>query len=80
MPFTEDELTIKNIKRCCERHFAVQIGTSLVCDILAGEQSPSCKTLEAKHSCPDSLLNEVKNPGLKCTHGHKSTAEFKGKG
>ena len=29
---------------------------------------------------PDSLPNEVKNPGLKCTHGHKSTAEFKGKG
>ena len=26
------------------------------------------------------LLNEVKNPRLKCGHGHKSTAEFKGKG
>ncbi|XP_067054998.1 uncharacterized protein [Acropora muricata] len=46
VPFTEDELTIENIKRCCERHFAAQVGTSLVCDILAGEQSPSCKTLE----------------------------------
>ena len=46
MPFTEDELTIENIKRCCERHFAAQIGTSLVCDILAGEQGPSYKTLE----------------------------------
>ena len=46
MPFTEDELTIKNIKRCCKRHFATQVGTSLVCDILAGEQGPSCKTLE----------------------------------
>ena len=41
-----DELTIENIKRCCERHFAEQVGTSLVCDILAGEQGPSCKTLE----------------------------------
>ena len=45
-PFTEDELIIENIKRCCERHFATQVGTSLVCDILAGEQGPSCKTLE----------------------------------
>ena len=80
MPFTEDELTIENIKCCCERHFAAQIGTSFVYNILTGEQGPSCKTLEAKHSCLDSLPNEVKNPGLKCTHGHKSTAEFKGKG
>ena len=46
VPFTEDELTIENIKRCCERHFATQVGTSLVCDILAGQQGPSCKTLE----------------------------------
>ena len=46
MPFIEDELTIENIKRCCERHFAAQVGTSLVCDILAGEEGPSCKTLE----------------------------------
>lgn len=44
MPFTEDELTIEYIKRCCERHFATQVGTSLLCDILAGEQGPSCKT------------------------------------
>ena len=46
VPFTEDELTIENIKRCCERHFAAQVGTSLVCDILAGEEGPTCKTLE----------------------------------
>ena len=46
VPFTEYELTIENIKRCCERHFATQVRTSLVCDILAGQQAPSCKTLE----------------------------------
>ena len=45
-PFTEDELTIENIKRCCERHFATQVGTCLVCDFLAGQQGPYCKTLE----------------------------------
>ena len=27
VPFTEDELTIENIKRCCEKHFAAQVGT-----------------------------------------------------
>ena len=42
----QDELTIENINRCYERHFATQVGTSLVCDFLAGEQGPSCKTLE----------------------------------
>ena len=26
-PFTKDELTIENIKPCCERHFATQVGT-----------------------------------------------------
>ena len=30
VPFTEDELTIENIKRCCERHFATQVGTLLL--------------------------------------------------
>ena len=34
------------LKGCCQRHFFTQVGTSLVCDILAGEQDPSCKTLE----------------------------------
>lgn len=44
MPFTEDELTIEYIKSCSDRHFGKQIGTSLLCDILAGELGPSCKT------------------------------------
>ena len=44
VPFTEDELTIENIEHCCERNFAMQVGTSLVCKILTGEQGPSCKT------------------------------------
>ena len=36
-----EEMTIGNIKSACERYFK----TNLVCDILAGEQGPSCKTL-----------------------------------
>ena len=34
------------MKRACERHFEAKIGRGLVCDILAGEQGPSCKTVE----------------------------------
>ena len=50
VPFDEsEEMTIGNIKSACERYFK----TNLVCDILAGEQGPSCKTksrLRALHS------------------------------
>ena len=46
VPFDEsDEMTIGNIKSACERHFLPRIGKNLVCDILAGEQDPSCKSL-----------------------------------
>ena len=42
VPFDEsEEMTIGNIKSACKRYFK----TNLVCDILAGEQGPSCKTL-----------------------------------
>ena len=46
VPFDEsEEMTIGNIKSTCERHFLPRIGKNLVCDILAGEQGPSCKSL-----------------------------------
>ena len=44
--FEYNEVTIENLKRACERHFEAKIGWGLVCDILAGEQGPSCKTVE----------------------------------
>ena len=44
--FEYNEVTIENLKRACERHFEAKIGRGLVCDILAGEQGPSCKTVE----------------------------------
>ena len=82
VPFTEDELTIDNIKRCCERNIPTQVGTSLVCDILAREQGPSCKTLE---QTPDMkviyvrFVTGIKHPRL-CTkvavsikHGLRTT-------
>lgn len=45
VPF-DDELTLDNIKQACEKHFIARTGKSCVCDILAGEQGPSCKTIE----------------------------------
>ena len=38
------EFTIENIRRACEKHFAVD--KSMSCDILAGEQGPSCNTVK----------------------------------
>ncbi|KAJ7380733.1 hypothetical protein OS493_007106 [Desmophyllum pertusum] len=46
VPFDEDEeMTIGNIKSACERYFLTKIGKNLVCDVLAGEQGPSCNTV-----------------------------------
>lgn len=44
--FPFDELSIKNIKRACEEHFAPHVGSEMTCDILAGDQGPSCKEME----------------------------------
>ena len=44
--FEYNEVTIENLKRTCEQHFEAKIGQGLVCDILACEQGPSCKTVE----------------------------------
>ena len=44
VPFEEDEeMTIGNINSACERYFISKIGKNLDCDVLAGEQGPSCK-------------------------------------
>ena len=42
----EDELTIEKIKVACLKHFAPQIGSNLVCDVLAGEKGPSCLNIK----------------------------------
>ena len=45
MPFDpEEDLSLENIKLACEKHF--KISGDLKCDILAGEQGPSCKTID----------------------------------
>ena len=39
-----EEVTAENIKTACKKHFKPKLGT--VCDILAGEQGPSCKSVD----------------------------------
>ncbi|KXJ04921.1 Eukaryotic elongation factor 2 kinase, partial [Exaiptasia diaphana] len=47
VPFdSEEELSIDNIKSACEKHFFPQLGRGLKCDVLAGEQGPSCKSTD----------------------------------
>ena len=44
VPFEYDEVTVDNIKRACLSHFDVREGC--VCDVLAGEQGPSCSLVK----------------------------------
>ena len=45
VPFDQfEELTVDNIKETCEQHFT-ELKDDLVCDVLAGEQGPSCRTI-----------------------------------
>lgn len=46
VPFEFEEVTLDNIKVACTRHFAPIVGERMVCDVLAGEQGPSCTSLE----------------------------------
>ena len=44
--FDDDELTIEKIKGACLKHFAPQTGRNVICDVLAGEQGPSCSNIK----------------------------------
>ncbi|KAK6182231.1 hypothetical protein SNE40_009959 [Patella caerulea] len=45
VPFdNENEKTIETIREACSRHFGTSSG--LICDVLAGEQGPSCSSLK----------------------------------
>ena len=44
VPYEYDEMTVKNIKTACTRHFT--LGQRMICDVLAGEQGPSCSSVE----------------------------------
>ena len=44
--YPHGDLTIDNIKKACETHFLSQLKMNVECDILAGEQGPSCSSLD----------------------------------
>ena len=46
VPYPNGDLTMTNIKKACEDHFLSQLKMQVECDVLAGEQGPSCKTLD----------------------------------
>ena len=46
VPFDFDEYTIENIKSACMKHFGIPENGLLCCDVLAGEQGPSCLSVK----------------------------------
>ena len=45
VPYPQDDLTVRGIKKACLAHFGRRV-SGMECDILAGEQGPSCNSLE----------------------------------
>ena len=43
--FNFDEVTLENIKEACQLHYDDAPGENMECDVLAGEQGPSCRSL-----------------------------------
>jgi hypothetical protein len=46
VPFNEEEVSIHTIKAACERHYKSLSEEGLKCDVLAGDQGPSCLSME----------------------------------
>ena len=46
VPFNEEEVSIRAIKAACEKHYKSLSEEGLKCDVLAGDQGPSCLSME----------------------------------
>jgi hypothetical protein len=44
--FPHEAVTIKNLKEACHKHFKSRIGEDMARDIIAGDQRPSCSSVE----------------------------------
>ena len=55
VPYEYEELTIENIRKACQKHFAVD-GT-MTCDVVAGEQGPSCNSVK---QIPDTKVIQLR--------------------
>jgi hypothetical protein len=42
----DGKLTLRNIMDACKTHFAKRVDKDMICDVLAGEQGPSCRKVE----------------------------------
>lgn len=63
VPFEYDELTFENLKMACQQYFASRLEKNMICDVLAGEQGPSCKSLD---HIPDLRVIHIRFiPGLR---------------
>ena len=58
VPYSYGELTIESIKEACIRHFTCQfqLGKNVACDVLAGDQGPSCVFMS---QIPDLLCDSL---------------------
>ena len=54
--FPYEEMSINNIKSACEKHFWSVTEGGLVCDVVAGDQGPSCRMLD---QLPDTKVIHV---------------------
>ena len=57
IPYEYDEMTVKNIKTACTRHFT--LGERMICDVLAGEQVVLWSKSLTLKLCACGLLREA---------------------
>ena len=50
IPYKDKEVTFDNIMAACEKFFKSKLRDNMCCDILAGEQGLSCRTLDQTQS------------------------------
>ena len=46
VPYQKEDITFDSIKEACKEHFASRMDSDQVIDILAGEQGPSCRSVQ----------------------------------
>ena len=80
VPYDYEEVTLANIKTACKKHFSSIIGNDMLCDILAGEQGPSCYSLD---QIPDMRVVYIRfiepAQSYSATSGHEAADPVPGK-
>ncbi len=71
--YPHGDITIDNIKKACETHFLSQLKMNVECDVLAGEQGPSCTSLD---QIPNLKLIHVRFVGTAKRDSSAFSSEF----